>query len=676
MRKVKRVKSKRFLNYSGKVYDLSVDNTSSYTVNQVAVHNSSCGSLVCYLLDITAIDPLKYDLIFERFIDKTRTDLPDVDIDFSDQKRHMIFEYADAKYGKAHVSRLGTTNTFKPRNAIKGAGAALQIPQWKTEKVLDSLIVRSSGDSRALQALEDTLNDTEAGRKLKEEHPELMIAARMEGHPANAGQHAAGLIITKEPVLKYVAIDARNNCAMCDKYDAESLNLLKIDALGLTQLSIFERAAELAGISNPLRFFETLPLDDKAAFDILNKGHFSGVFQFMGGSLKNLTKQITVDNLEDIISITALARPGPMVSGGANSWVRRRTGKEIPVYPHPEFEKYLGKTYGIVIYQEQTMEIGRNIGGLSWDDVTALRKAMSKSLGKEYFDKFGDKFKIGARKYFNNEADLDKFWSDLCSMGSWSFNRSHAVAYGIVSYWCCWMKAHYPIEFAAASLDAQDDMMRQLQLLRELDEEGVKYTPIDPLRSIDKWTVANGRLIGPLTLVRGIGPKTVHKILDGRLKKGGLEPSLLKKLERAETPIDTLTPVMNKISKIHPDLTKVNIFSKPLYVKDAQCGVEGEVMVFAVAKKITPRDENEEINIAKRGYKIRNGPTASLNMFVVDDTDEIFCKIDRWKFESIGRKVSETGRPGKSLYAIKGTIPPDFRMIRVTMIRYLGELDA
>jgi DNA polymerase III alpha subunit len=243
---------------------------------------SSCGSLVCYLLNITTIDPIPFGLIFERFIDINRTDLPDIDIDFSDERRQLVFDYAEEKYGRAHVARLGTVGLFKPRSALKQAGASLRIPTWRIEKVLDSLIERSSGDARAMFALEDTLKGTEAGRAMLSEFPEALIAGRMEGHPANSSQHAAGIVITQEPVAEYVAVDARSKATMCDKKDAEVLNLLKIDALGLTQLSIFERTLKLAGLPDVSGWLEQLPLDDQAAFDVLNKQHFAGIFQFTG----------------------------------------------------------------------------------------------------------------------------------------------------------------------------------------------------------------------------------------------------------------------------------------------------------------------------------------------------------------------------------------------------------
>jgi len=642
---------------------------------------SSCGSLVCYLLKITSIDPIPYNLIFERFIDTTRSDLPDIDIDFSDQLRDKVFQYVEEKYGKERVARLGTVGLFKPRSAINQAGIALRIPKWDVEKLSDSIVVRSSGDARALQAMEDTFNDTEVGRAFKEKYPEAMIATRMEGHPNNASQHAAGVVITEEPIINYVAIDSRTKSVMCDKKDAEAYNLQKIDCLGLTQLSIFERTLELIGVPPISGWLEQLPLNDQSAFDVINKGNFSGIFQFNGGALQSLAKQIKTSSLDDIIAMTALARPGPLVSGGANTWVRRKNGVEPITYPHPLFEPYMENTQGVVIYQEQVMQIGRAIGDLSWEDVSAIRKSMSASLGKEHFNKWGDSWKKGGRAKGIPIEVLDKVWDDLCAYGSWSFNKSHAVAYGLVSYWCCWLKSHHPFEFAAATLDAETDPTRQIALLREMKEEGIEYIPIDADRSIDRWlpiTREDGSrvLVGPLQNVKGIGPKKVIEIKEAREANLQLKPGLQSTLANAKTDIDSLYPVADRIKKLLPDPAARNIVSDPVPIKEVQPGKRGSVLIFGVARRIVPRDVNETINVAKRNGRVLTGKTAYLNLFVRDDTDEIYCKVDTWKFDELGRGVVERGRAGSALYAIKGTVPDDFRMIKIQNIKYLGDMDG
>jgi DNA polymerase III alpha subunit len=604
-------------------------------------------------------------------------------------RRDMVFEYVEGKYGRDHVARLGTVGMFKPRSALNQVGASLQIPKWMVERTLEGVIDRSSGDSRALQALEDAMTSTPAGRHLLEEYPEAKIAAKMEGHPNTASQHAAGIIITEKSITEFIGVDARTGATMCDKKDAEELNLLKIDALGLTQLSIFERTLQLIGKPDVSGYLETLPLDDPKAFAILNEGRFSGIFQFTGQALKSLTKQIKVENIEDMISITALARPGPMATGGANAWVRRRRGEEAITTLHPMLTKLTQDTYGIVVFQETVMNIVREMGKMSWEDTSAIRKAMSGSLGDEFFAGYWLKFRAGALENDVPEHLAKEIWDQVNTFGSWAFNRSHAVAYGIVSYWTCWLKAYHPLEFAAATLDAEDNPMKQIAMLRELSEEGIDYVPVDPEYSSDKWSFRekDGKkiLVGPLNNIKGIGVKKAAQILDDRRNGKKHTAAIMKMLTNAVTPIDTLFPIRDAINRMHPDLETINIFSKPMRVLDVQPGIEGTVMVFVVAKRIAPLNENEmqkvqkRIKIAKDKGRdwdgIIKGPTDALNMFIEDDTDEIFCKIDRYNFEDMGRPVVERGKPGKALYAIKGTVPPDFRMISVTQIRYLGDID-
>lgn len=638
---------------------------------------SSCGSLVCYLLRITSVDPIPYGLIFERFIDINRSDLPDIDIDFPEHRRSEVFEYVAQKYGREKVARLGTVAMYQPRSALKEAAGAMDIPPWFLNPVMDAIIERSSGDSRALQATEDTLRDTAAGREFLEKYPEILIAAEMEGHPRHAGQHAAGIVITEHPVRNYVAVDQRTGATMCDKKDAEELNLLKIDALGLTQLSIFELALDLAKLPRDHLF--SISLDDPAAFKVLNDGKFSGIFQFNGLSLQQITDQITVGELNDIVAITALARPGPLNTGGTNHWIKIKNGKAAETYPHPSFEPHLKSTLGVVAYQEQVMIIGREIGGLSWEDVTALRKAMSKSLGKEFFDQYGDKWKAGAREKGIPEEVLNKVWDDLCAYGSWAFNLSHALAYGLVSYWCCWLKAHYPLEFAAATLSYTDSPETQIKLLRELASEGVQYLAADVDYSSDKWTVKKGgnwnHLVGPLDNVLGIGPKMMASIMGARQRGEPIPERARKLLENPKTKIDSLFPIQDAFRRLLPDPTTANIISKPVPIRDVQfTGTDYEVLVFCVAENIKPKNENEEMNVAKRGYKVK-GPSDALNLRLADDTDVIFAKVNRWDFQKLGKPILERGRAGKALYAVKGNVPKDFRMISVKNIRYIGDLD-
>ena len=624
---------------------------------------SSCGSLVCYLLGITTIDPIPYGLIFERFIDVNRDDLPDIDIDFSDQQRSMVLDYVSDKYGAEHVARLGTVAMYQPKSALNETSKALRIPKWKCDAVAESLIDRAAGDERANNVLEDTLATTDAGKALIKEFPEMAIAAQMEGHPRHAGQHAAGIVVSKTPVSEIVAVDHRTGATMCDKKDAEALNLLKIDALGLTQLSVFEDCLEMAALDRSI--LDDLPLYDPEAFEILNSGKFSGIFQFAGRALQGITEQLEVEEFNDLVTVTALARPGPLNSGSAQEWVKRKNDPNKVVYLHDVFKPHLQETLGIMVYQEQVMKIAREVGGLSWGDVTALRKAISKSLGKEAMAEYGEPFKKGAMEKGVSEEDADLFWSQLLEHGAYGFNKSHSVAYGLVSYQCCWLKAHYPFEFAAATLTHETDPEKQIRLLREMALEGYDYVPVDVKYSTDKWAVGEkyGKriLVGPLTNVKGVGPKIVASVLGAKARGEKIPDRAMKLLTNPVTPIDSLWPIRDAFRRLMPDPSERNIHSKPMAMKDVVLkNFDYDALVFCTFSHINQKD----------------GDKVSLNLQMTDDTDTIFGKVGWRDFKRLGAEIVERGRVGKALYAVKGEVGTwcSFRMMMIKDVRYIGEM--
>lgn len=672
---LKLIKEKGYEDYFHIIIDLV-----SWSKKEMIVgpaRGSSCGSLVCYLTGITTVDPIKYDLIFERFIDINRDDLPDIDIDFSERNRHLAFEYLEKSHGREKVARLGTVNNFQPRSALKAIGAALNAPPWEVDKALDGLIEHHAGDSAAQSQLFETLHETINGQALLKDYPEIEAACDLEGQPRHAGQHAAGVVLTNGNVNEIVAIDASTGATFCDKKDAEALNLLKIDCLGLKQLSIFERCLELIG-ENPINgFLESLPLDDQAAFDVLNSKKYFGVFQFQGQALQGLANEIEFTDLEDLVSITALARPGPLNAGAAHSWVRRKKGKEFETPLHPLVEPYTKNTLGVIAYQEQVMKIVREIGGLSWKDVTLVRKGMGKTLGEEYLNQYRDKFLKGAVKSGMKKDEAESIWSKMLTFGAYAFNRSHAVAYGLVSYWCCYLKAHFPLEFAAATLDSQSDPMKQIGILKELQKEGISYKAFDLEKSVERWTIDKKRniLIGPLTNIKGIGQATQAEIIDSRETGEPLRENLLKRLETAKTEIDTLTPIQTALNTIAPDLSAIGIASVPVDIEKIQPKQIPFAMAIGVIKSVKKKDENSPEMVKKRGYKF-TGPDQALNIWLQDDTGEIFCKINRFDFQKMGVNMLKTARPGKSIYAIKGEVPAGFRMISIDRIKYIGELDG
>jgi len=642
----------------------------SYAKGEMLVgpaRGSSCGSLVCYLLGITDINPIPWGLLFERFIDINRRDLPDIDIDFQDDRRELVFTYLEEKYGKECVARLGTVLRFKAKSTIATVADALRIPKHEVYELKESIIERSVGDARAAFCIQDTFESVAIGQKLVKQYPELVIATAIEQHAQYSGQHAAGVVVTDKPLAHYCSVDTPKSAMQVDKYDAESLNLLKIDALGLRTLTVINDTLEQIGKSR--EWLLNQPTDDAKAFALLNEHRFAGVFQFEGLAVQSLSKTMTVESLADICALTALARPGPMHSGGAVEYCRRRTGASEAKCLHPSIAHLTDETHGIVVYQEQVMQIAREMGRMSWEDVSTLRKAMSKSLGKEYFDQFYSQFAEGARAQGITDEESRYVWDQINTMGSWSFNKSHAVAYGLVSYWCLLLKAHYPLEFACSCLRHARDEDGARKVLREVVSSGFTYIPIDRERSQEDWTISDGQLLGGLRNIKGCGPAKAKEILYRR--KMGLP--LTKGLERMLTAGVTPFAVLYEREKLFGDILaapeKFNIRTPIRTIEQITDETEGEVCFIAKIAEKNLRDHNEPASIAKRGYELR-GQTKFLNLRLADDTSSIRCTIGRRDYPSIGQPIADEGAVG-DWYLWKGYTDRGERRCMITRFRRL-----
>lgn len=623
---------------------------------------SSCGSLVCYLLGITSIDPIKHDLVFERFIDENRSDLPDIDIDFSDQQRGQVFDYIKETYGAGHVARLGTVAIFRARSSLAIVAKALSIPSWRTDALADIIEPKALGAADRDLSIGDSLRGTEIGRKLLEDFPGIQIATRIQGQPRHFSQHAAGVILTEEPIDTYVAVDSRTGATHCDKYDAEKLNLLKVDILGLIQLSVLEDCLEMVGMSRSS--LEAWHLDDDRAFKLLDEGQFSGIFQFNGRALQSISDQIRIETFEDIVSITALARPGPLHSGMTQDWIMRKNGlREIPVL-HPMIDRILAPTLGVITYQEQIMQICREVGGMDWSDVNKVRRGMGKSMGAEYFAPFRDAFLTGA---VSNGLDREKaivIWDAMVEFGAYAFNKSHSVAYAMISYWCAVMKAHHPMEFYAATLSHTDDQDKKIVLLRDADAQGIGYVPFDRDLSSSKWTIGSyegvPKLVGPVSGIIGIGPVSANEVLSERAKPWEKASAKTQKLlAGGKTDVDTIYPIRDRVKQLFPDgvpgvVTKVSSIKEILDPK-----YNGSPVIFGIVAGIKEKE-------GKYGKE--------LNLFVKDDTGEMFVKVYTSHFDTIAKDIIARGGKGKMIYALKGNVRDgDFRMMNVTKHRFIGD---
>lgn len=635
---------------------------------------SSCGSLVCYLLSITEIDPIPYGLIFERFIDVTRKDLPDIDVDFADTRRELVFKYIEDKYGKDCVARLGTILRYKAKSAISDVAKATMVPEAEVSELKNQIIERSGGDSRARFCIMDTFNELDIGKSVVEKHPQMRLAGELEYHASHSGQHAAGIVVTQEPISWFCSYDKSKGALQVDKIDAERLNLLKIDALGLRTLSVLQDILDQIG--RDYEWLYRLPTKDEKAFKVLNDKRYAGVFQFEGYALQSFTSQMVIEEINDIVAITALARPGPLNSGSATDYVEKRTGRKPTDYLHPMCEEYTKDTYGTIIYQEQVMQIVRNVGKLSWEDTSTLRKALSKSYGVEYFDKFWEKFKIGAAENGIEEKEARHIWDHVNSMGSWSFNLSHAVAYGIVSYWCCYLKAYHPLEFAVANLRHAKDSQQSIKLLREFVREGFRYIPFDITLSEVNWSIKDGMLVGGLTGIKGCGEKKAQTIANKIKNKIPFAPGELKIINNPITPWDDIFECNTRFGHIIKNPEEYNIVSPIMNIGDITNSTEGKFVVFGKLKEKNLRDMNEAVNLAKRGGKKVTSHNLWLNIMVEDDTGSIICRIPRFIYPEWGKPIVETMVEDEDWLLIKGEISRGFRLIVVEKWRHLTKKET
>lgn len=626
---------------------------------------SSGGSLVCYLLNITALDPIKYNLIFERFVSMERIGLPDIDSDLPDTGRQSVIKYLGQKYGEDNVKSIGTVNTFKPRSAISDIAKALNIPPYEVEGLKDAIIDRQGGDDRASMRIIDTFEETEIGKATLEKYPQLRVAEKIEGHAKHAGKHAAGVIISNKPLTDYCGVNTRDSTLMTTGKLAESKGLLKIDVLGLRTLSVLEETAKLAGFSH--EEFYKLELNDEKVFDVFNNDRVYGVFQFEGAATRNLTRQINVTHFDDLCALTALSRPGALISGEAGRYVKRKNGQEEPTYHGELFEEITKPTYGSVVFQEQGMDLMKRYAGMSWEDVNILRNAISKSYGIEFFAKYERIFKDGAIQLDHPAEQADKVWDTIASMGSYSFNKSHAVGYSYVSYWCAWCKAYYPLEFAAANLNNAKDNDNAIKILRDfVVNDGIEYQSIDPDHSEVNWTIKDGKLLGGLVNLDGIGVKKAQGIVKTRREGGSYTPSIAKKLLNPITPFDIIFPAHHYFGDYYDNPRDYGI-DKLWDIKDVEA--EGDYIVVGQVKLKDLIFRNTPQLIMKRGGTVLTEDLYYLKLIIEDDTADIMVQIPPFRFEQLGGKgLSERLVEDKSWVIIKGHLRGDYRMLSIEAI--------
>jgi DNA polymerase III subunit alpha len=498
---------------------------------------SAAGSLVSYALGITALDPIKHGLLFERFLNPERISMPDIDLDFDERRRSEMIAYATNKYGEDRVAQIITYSNIKSKQALKDATRVLGYPYAIGDKITKALPPTIMGKDITLSGIFDPKNDRygEAGEfrtvyETDSDAKRIVDTARgLEGLKRQWGVHAAGVILSKEPLLEVIPIHRReSDGAIITQFDmgaCEATGLLKMDFLGLRNLSVLDdcliNIKKNQGVDVDL---SVLTLDDPKTFELLGKGETLGVFQLDGGPMRALLRQMAPDSFEDISAVIALYRPGPMGVNAHTDYADRKNRRK-PVEPiHEELSEplseILGDTYGLIVYQEQVMAIAQKVAGFSLGRADLLRKAMGKK-NKEILDKEYVNFEAGMVAGGFGKNAIKKLWDTLIPFSDYAFNRAHSAGYGLVSYWTAYLKANFPTEYMAALLTSvRDDKDKSALYLNECRRMGIKVLPPDVNESASDYTPLEADIRFGLTAIRNVGENVVASIVANRSSKG------------------------------------------------------------------------------------------------------------------------------------------------------------
>ena len=484
---------------------------------------SAAGSIVSYILNITNVDPMKYNLVFERFLNPERIALPDIDLDFADRRRNEVIEYVSQKYGRDKVAQIITFGTMASRAVVRDVGRALGYAYGYCDQLAKIIPMGFT--------LEQTLKSIEEFRQLYEGDAQakklIDLAKKLEGVARHASTHACGVVISKDPLenivpLQHPTQNDQNIVTQYEMHAIEDLGLLKMDFLGLKNLTIIEDTlARIYKIHNQSINIDTLTLDDPKTYELLQRGDTTSVFQLESGGMQRYLKQLKPSELEDIISMVALYRPGPMDS--IPDFIAAKHGKKKITYLHPSLKPILEKTYGVIVTQDQVLEIARSFAGFTYGQADILRKAVGKKI-KKLLDEQKEKFITGAKNTQKIEAELaEKVWNFIEPFAMYGFNRAHAAAYATIAYQTAWLKTRYPVEFMSAVLTSEKaDIERIAVLIEECKKMDIEVLAPDINESFMNFSVVSEKhkIRFGLLAIKNVGEKVVEAILRERKNQG------------------------------------------------------------------------------------------------------------------------------------------------------------
>jgi DNA polymerase-3 subunit alpha len=518
-----------------------------------SARGSGCGAIVSYVLYLSHVDPLDYDLLFERFLDPNRSEAPDIDIDFCQERRELVIDYVKRKYGVDSVAQIGTFGTLAAKNAMKDVGRALDVPLERVNQMCKLVPMKGAISADLSEAMESP-----DFRREYESDPQIRhmvdIALKLEGMNRNVGTHAAGVVIANGPITDYVPVQrvvrksdgddgedsGKGEIAVTTQWEMgvlEKVGMLKMDFLGLRTLTLIDNALRLIKRTRGLDLdVHELPLDDPAVYQLLQRGDAKGVFQFESEGIRELLKRMKPDNIRDIVACTALYRPGPLEGGMVDEYIECKHGRKKPTYSHPVMEEILGETHGVMVYQEAIMRILNRIGGIELSSAYACIKAISKKKG-DIIDARRADFIRGAHERGLTKEKAEEIFELIVKFGGYGFNKSHSAAYAHVSYHTAYLKHYYTAEFMAALLSSEiDDGNKRDMLVDHIADArrmGIDVLPPDVNRGMADFDVQNNRVIFGLTAIKGLGRGAAEEIVRAR-QQGGKFRDLFDFCERVD----------------------------------------------------------------------------------------------------------------------------------------------
>ena len=519
---LKIIKSMGYPGYFLIVYDF-IHYAKNHKIPVGPGRGSAAGSLVAYALNITDLDPMEYDLIFERFLNPGRkSSMPDVDVDFCMEGRDEVIQYVSEKYGKENVAQIITFGKMQAKAAVRDVGRVLGIPYAEVDRI--AKLIPNKIDITLAQALQQEAGLREAIAKDTRIASLFEIAESLEGLARHASTHAAGVVIANKPLMEYLPLQRGQNSEVITQYpmkQVEAIGLVKFDFLGLKTLTVVDQTIHLIEKNRNLRVeLSEIPLDDSEVYALLGAGSNLGIFQLESSGMRDLLTKLKPQSFKDIIALVALYRPGPLDSGMVGEFIKRKHGQESIRYELPALEEILRETYGVIVYQEQVMRIASALANFSLEDADNLRRAMSKKDAME-MERQKEKFLEGTKKSKIPSRKAEKIFEQMETFGRYGFNKSHSAAYALLAYQTAYLKTHYPLEFMAALLTSEaQNADKIVKYISECREMGIEILPPDINESFKHFAVIGNQIRFGLTAVKNVGDTAIDIILAERENHG------------------------------------------------------------------------------------------------------------------------------------------------------------